>query len=137
MKKLLKWMINTKPSNEMFTCGILHRTLLILETSLWKESLNSYCEQFHHYQQNKRKFKQLLWTVPPLSTKQRKFKQLLWTIPQLSTKQRKFKQLLWTIPPLSTKQRKFNYRLIIVYYRFCKGEIYIASFFASVLFLCF
>jgi ABC-type Zn2+ transport system substrate-binding protein/surface adhesin len=45
---------------------ILHRTLLILETSLWKESLNSYCEQFHHYQQNKRKFKQLLWTIPPL-----------------------------------------------------------------------
>ena len=37
-----------------------------------KESLNSDCQQFHQYQQNKRKFKQWWSTIPPISTKQKK-----------------------------------------------------------------
>ena len=37
-----------------------------------KESFNSDCQQFHQYQQNKRKFiKQRLSTIPPISTKQK------------------------------------------------------------------
>ena len=37
-----------------------------------KESLNSDDQQFHQYQQNKRKFKQWWSTIPPISTKQKK-----------------------------------------------------------------
>ena len=37
-----------------------------------KESLNSDGQQFHQYQQNKRKFKQWWSTIPPISTKQKK-----------------------------------------------------------------
>jgi hypothetical protein len=35
-----------------------------------KESLNSNGQQFHQYQQNKRKFKQKWSTIPPISTQQ-------------------------------------------------------------------
>ena len=37
-----------------------------------KESLNSDVQQFHQYQQNKRKLKQWCSTIPPISTKQKK-----------------------------------------------------------------
>jgi hypothetical protein len=37
-----------------------------------KESLNSDGQQFHQYQQNKRKLKQRWSTIPPISTKQKK-----------------------------------------------------------------
>jgi GTP-sensing pleiotropic transcriptional regulator CodY len=37
-----------------------------------KESLNSDGQQFHQYQQNKRKFKQWWSTILPISTKQKK-----------------------------------------------------------------
>ena len=37
-----------------------------------KESFNSDGQQFHQYQQNKRKFKQRWSTIPPISTKQKK-----------------------------------------------------------------
>ena len=37
-----------------------------------KESFNSDGQQFHQYQQNKRKFKQLWSTILPISTKQKK-----------------------------------------------------------------
>ena len=37
-----------------------------------KESLNSDGQQFHQYQENKRKFKQWWVTIPPISTKQKK-----------------------------------------------------------------
>ena len=41
-----------------------------------KESLNSDGQQFHQYQQNKRKFKQLWSTFSPIFTKQKK----AWTV---------------------------------------------------------
>ena len=37
-----------------------------------KERLNSDGQQFYQHQQNKRKFKQWLSTIPPTSTKQKK-----------------------------------------------------------------
>jgi hypothetical protein len=37
-----------------------------------KEILNSDGQQFHQYQQNKRKVKQCCSTIPPISTKQKK-----------------------------------------------------------------
>jgi GTP-sensing pleiotropic transcriptional regulator CodY len=37
-----------------------------------KESLKSDGQQFHQYQQSKRKFKQWWSTIPPISTKQKK-----------------------------------------------------------------
>jgi hypothetical protein len=37
-----------------------------------KESLNGDGQQFHKYQQNKRKFKQRWSTIPQISTKQKK-----------------------------------------------------------------
>ena len=37
-----------------------------------KESLNSDGQQFHQYQQNKKKFKQWWSTISPISTKQKK-----------------------------------------------------------------
>jgi hypothetical protein len=37
-----------------------------------KESLNSDGQQFHEYQQNKRKFNQWWSTIPRISTKQKK-----------------------------------------------------------------
>ena len=37
-----------------------------------KESLNNDGQQFHQYQQNKRKFKQWWSTIPLISTKQKK-----------------------------------------------------------------
>jgi hypothetical protein len=37
-----------------------------------KESLNSDGQQFHQYQQNKRKLKQRWSTIPSISTKQKK-----------------------------------------------------------------
>jgi hypothetical protein len=37
-----------------------------------KESLNGDGQQFHKYQQNKRKFKQRWSTIPHISTKQKK-----------------------------------------------------------------
>ena len=37
-----------------------------------KESFNSDGQQFHQYQQNKRKFQQWWSTIPPISTKQKK-----------------------------------------------------------------
>ena len=37
-----------------------------------KESLNSDGQQFHQYQQNKRKFKQWWSIIPPISTKLKK-----------------------------------------------------------------
>ena len=37
-----------------------------------KESLNSDGQQFYHYQQTKRKFKQWWSIIPPISTKQKK-----------------------------------------------------------------
>jgi hypothetical protein len=37
-----------------------------------KQSLNRDGQQFHQYQQNKRKFKQGWSSIPPISTKQKK-----------------------------------------------------------------
>ena len=37
-----------------------------------KDNLHSDVQQFHQYQQNKRKFKQWWSTIPPISTKQKK-----------------------------------------------------------------
>ena len=58
-----------------------------------KESLNSERQQFHQYQQNKRKFEQWASTIPPISTKQKK----VWTVmvnnSPISTKQKK----VWTV----------------------------------------
>ena len=89
-----------------------------------KESLNSERQQFHQYQQNKRKFKQWASTIPPISTKQKK----VWTVSvnnstninktkenlnserqqfhQYQQNKRKFEQWASTIPPISTKQKK-------------------------------
>ena len=89
-----------------------------------KESLNSDGQQFHQYQQNKRKFKQWWSTIQPISTKQKKFLAVMdnnstnikktkesWNsdgrqFHQYQQNKRKFKQWWSTIPPISTKQKK-------------------------------
>ena len=54
-----------------------------------KESLNSDGQQFHQYQQNKRKFKQRCQQFHQYQQNKRKFKQWWSTIPPISTKQKK------------------------------------------------
>ena len=54
-----------------------------------KESLNSDSQQFHQYQQNKRKFKQWWSTIHQYQQNKRKFKQWWSTILPISTKQKK------------------------------------------------
>ena len=87
-----------------------------------KESWNSDGQQFHQYQQNKRKIKQWWSTIPPISTKQRnlnsdgqqfhqyeqieKSRQWCQHFLQYQSSKRKFKQWWSTIPPISRKQKK-------------------------------
>ena len=72
-----------------------------------KNSINSDGQQFHQYQQNKRKSKQWWSTIPPISIKQ---KNSINSDGQLFHKyqqnKRKSKQWWSTIPPISTKQKK-------------------------------
>ena len=72
-----------------------------------KESLNSDGQQFHQYQQNKRKFKTVMVNN---STDINKTKESLNSDGQQFHKyqqnKRKFKQWWSTIPPISTKQKK-------------------------------
>ena len=89
-----------------------------------KESLNSDGQQYHQYQQNKRKFKQWWSTITSISTKQKKDYTVMVnnTININKTKESlnsdgqqyhqyqqnkgKFKQWWSTIPSISTKQKK-------------------------------
>ena len=89
-----------------------------------KESLNCDGQQFHQYQQNKRKFKQWWSTIQPISTKQKKVKTVMVNnstninktkeslnsegqqFYQYHQSKRKFKQWWSTILPISTKQKK-------------------------------
>ena len=89
-----------------------------------KESFNSDGQQFHQYQQNKRKFKQWWSTIPPISTKQKKDLRVMVNnstninktkesfnsdgqqFHQYQQTKRKFSEWWSTIPPISTNQKK-------------------------------
>ena len=89
-----------------------------------KESLNSDGQQFYQYQQTKRKFKQWLSTILPISTKQTKVLTVMvdnssninkpkesfnsddQQFIQYQQTKRKFEQWWSTIPPISTNQKK-------------------------------
>ena len=89
-----------------------------------KESLNSDGQQFHQYQQTKRKFEQWWSTIPPISTKQKKVLTVMVNNSSNINKtkesfnsdglqfyqnhqtKRKFEQWWPTILPISTNQKK-------------------------------
>ena len=86
-----------------------------------KKSLDRDGQQFHQYQQHKRKFKQWWSTIPPISTKQKKVETMMVNISsninkpkeslnsdgrqfyQCQQNKRKFKQWWSTFSQISTK----------------------------------
>ena len=72
-----------------------------------KESLNSDGQQFHKYQQNKRKFKVMVNISTNINQPIESLHSYGLQFHQYQQKERKFKQWWSTIPPISTTQKEF------------------------------